>query len=284
MRLRPLLVLAATATLLLANSGTESLTPEGRAAFEKGNCNLCHTVPGIAEASRDESCRDCHLWIRATSADPSRRAKAMQYFPYWERYERNVASYLTVPSLAASMARLDPAWVDGYLEDPHDLRPRLGTLLFREQVVQKLVDVHLVLPMSLRYLREVRQCPAIQLDTLLDQFPSNARDDLLAPGIEQAREANAPACCHTAEARRAFHHHCLRSGATGLNRRDMTCRSAADHKHIHFVGHFRLSSIRYGLSRHMRGRSNGQPRGCRADNGLLQKLATASVGIIRISH
>lgn len=125
MRLRSLFVLAASTGLLLASTGGESLTTDGRAAFQKGNCNLCHTVPGIAEASRDESCRDCHLWIRATSSDPARRAKAMQYFPYWERYERNVASYLEVPSLDAAMARLDPEWVGTWLADPHDVRPNL---------------------------------------------------------------------------------------------------------------------------------------------------------------
>jgi cytochrome c2 len=59
------------------------------------------------------------------SADPEKRDKAMSYFPKWERYERNVSSYLAVPSLTAAMARLEPAWVASYLVDPHDLRPSM---------------------------------------------------------------------------------------------------------------------------------------------------------------
>jgi mono/diheme cytochrome c family protein len=79
----------------------------------------------VDAATRLDHCRDCHLWIKDVSASPRKRAKALAAFPLWERYERNVASYLEVPSLDAAMARLDPAWVRGYLLDPHDLRPNL---------------------------------------------------------------------------------------------------------------------------------------------------------------
>lgn len=95
---------------------------EGWAA---GGCALCHEVPGQAPAARQDSCADCHAWIRAVAASPAAREKAMAVFPLWERYERTTQSYLAVPSLAAAMARLDPAWVDGYLQDPHDLRPAM---------------------------------------------------------------------------------------------------------------------------------------------------------------
>ncbi len=95
------------------------------AAFVAGDCNLCHAVPGVEPAPRTTSCTGCHVWIRQVAASPAKRAKALEVFPQWERYERNVATYLEVPSLDAAMARLDPAWVRGFLADPHDLRPHL---------------------------------------------------------------------------------------------------------------------------------------------------------------
>ena len=94
-------------------------------ALSDGGCNLCHQVPGFAVAPRTDSCSGCHVWIRKIAADPNTRQKAMQVFPKWERYERNVATYMAVPDLNAAIARLDADWVRNYLEDPHDLRPSL---------------------------------------------------------------------------------------------------------------------------------------------------------------
>ena len=102
-----------------------SLTDVQRAAFEAGDCNRCHVVPDVPDASRVDSCTGCHVWIKGVSADPRKRARAMEIFPLWERYEKNVASYMQVPSLDAAMARVEPAWVATYLADPHDLRPNL---------------------------------------------------------------------------------------------------------------------------------------------------------------
>jgi len=96
-----------------------------REALEAGDCARCHHVPQVAPAGRLDSCQGCHVWIRDIAADPARRARALEVFPLWERYERNVASYLQVPSLEAAMARLDPDWVEGWLADPHDVRPNL---------------------------------------------------------------------------------------------------------------------------------------------------------------
>lgn len=71
------------------------------------------------------SCTGCHVWIREVAGDPGRREKAMAVFPHWARYEKNVASYMQVPSLAAAMVRLDPEAVEAWLADPHDVRPGL---------------------------------------------------------------------------------------------------------------------------------------------------------------
>jgi mono/diheme cytochrome c family protein len=93
--------------------------------MKRGSCDVCHEVPGLPEASRTDSCHSCHVWIHEVSAKPSARKKAMAIFPHWERYERNVVSYMEVPSLASARARLEPGWVATWLADPHDLRPGL---------------------------------------------------------------------------------------------------------------------------------------------------------------
>lgn len=111
-----------------------------RAALEAGDCNRCHTVPQVADASRVDSCRGCHIWIKGVAANPAKREKAMQIFPLWERYEKNVASYLEVPSLDAAMARLEPDWVRAYLKDPHDLRPNLPESMPRFALSDAQVD------------------------------------------------------------------------------------------------------------------------------------------------
>ncbi len=114
------------ATLIpLAAAAPESHTMNEPAveAFRKGDCSSCHQVPGLPAAGRLESCSECHAWIRRIATVPEARTKAMEIFPHWERYERNVASYLAVPDLSAAMARLDPQWVTSWLADPHDLRP-----------------------------------------------------------------------------------------------------------------------------------------------------------------
>lgn len=126
------------------------------AAFVAGDCNRCHTVPGVADATRVDSCTGCHVWIRAVAADPAKREKAMAVFPLWERYERNVATYLEVPSLDAAMARLEPEWVRAYLHDPYDLRPGLPETMPRfaltdaqiEAIVQGFQAARVQVPVS----------------------------------------------------------------------------------------------------------------------------------------
>lgn len=144
-------VLAAAAGALLAAAVASSRPAEGAdpapdarivAAFAAGDCNRCHEVPvsGVPTAARIDSCKDCHVWIKAVSADPAKHEKAMGVFPLWPRYEKNVKTYLETPQLDAAMARLDPEWVRGYLKDPHDLRPNLGEAMPRFALTDDQID------------------------------------------------------------------------------------------------------------------------------------------------
>lgn len=112
------------------------------AAFAAGDCARCHDVPvaGVSKATRLDSCKDCHIWIRDVSADPVKRAKAVEVFPLWPRYEKNVRTYLKSPPLDAAMARLDPEWVRSYLQDPHDLRPNLPETMPRFALDAERID------------------------------------------------------------------------------------------------------------------------------------------------
>jgi mono/diheme cytochrome c family protein len=117
---------------LLAPGPAEAVPDAAVSAFRRGDCHRCHAVtPGIEAAPRSESCTTCHLWIRGVAADPVKREKALALFPLWPRYERTVATYLDVPGLEAAMARVDPAWIERYLADPHDLRPGLSETMPR---------------------------------------------------------------------------------------------------------------------------------------------------------
>lgn len=123
MRSLPLFLIAAGCSS--APAEPVALAPATVEALREGDCNLCHAVPQVETPARDVSCTGCHKWIRGVSQDEARRAVALRTFPHWERYERNVQTYMTVPSLEAAMARLEPGWVETWLQDPHDLRPRL---------------------------------------------------------------------------------------------------------------------------------------------------------------
>jgi mono/diheme cytochrome c family protein len=141
-------VVAVIAGAVAATAPSPSLadapTPDARiaSAFAAGDCARCHEVPvaGVVVAARLDNCKSCHIWIREVSADPVKRAKAVQVFPMWPRYEKTVRTYLKTPPLDAAMARLDPEWVRTYLQDPHDLRPNLPETMPRFALGDDAID------------------------------------------------------------------------------------------------------------------------------------------------
>ncbi len=98
---------------------------DGHAVATEAQCAACHLVPEVAAPPRTANCTTCHQWVRTVVANPGAREKAMTVFPNWARYETSVQSYFAVPHLGASFARLDPAWLRGYLANPWDLRPAM---------------------------------------------------------------------------------------------------------------------------------------------------------------
>lgn len=105
-----------------AGSPAAAPPPAAAAALAAGDCVRCHAHPALAPVAVDQSCADCHAFVRDTAADPARSAAAREVFPLWDRYVASVQSYLAVPDLQAA-SRLDAGALAAWLGDPHDLRP-----------------------------------------------------------------------------------------------------------------------------------------------------------------
>lgn len=112
-------------------SGEAGAAHPGLTVLRSADCAVCHVVPDVPTPPRTASCVGCHAWVKGVAANPKARAVALQAFPKWERYERNVRSYAEVPDLGVAAARLDPAWWARYLRDPHDLRPAMDETMVR---------------------------------------------------------------------------------------------------------------------------------------------------------
>ncbi len=112
----------------------------GMIAAVNADCAMCHALPDVAPPPRTANCVSCHQWVRAVSANPAARAKALTFFPKWERYERNVKTYFAVPDLSVGFARLDPAWIRTYLRDPYDLRPAMPETMVRVGLSSERID------------------------------------------------------------------------------------------------------------------------------------------------
>jgi mono/diheme cytochrome c family protein len=94
-------------------------------AMDRLGCAQCHAVPGLPPAAPRTTCAGCHQQTAAILRDPARAALAEEETPGWTAAARRVRSFQAVPSLEAAFVRLDADWVDAWLQDPHDLRPRL---------------------------------------------------------------------------------------------------------------------------------------------------------------
>lgn len=111
----------------------------GAALLTSHECARCHTGRGIAALAPlpvGQSCRGCHVWIHEASADPVENAAQRARYPLWDRYDSRVKDFVSVPDLAASGARLDPAWVARYVRAPHKVRPGLREEMIRTTLTE----------------------------------------------------------------------------------------------------------------------------------------------------
>ncbi|MEZ4246821.1 MAG: cytochrome c [Polyangiales bacterium] len=124
-----------------ASARTEALA-EGRAAIERHECNRCHTFAAegdadhVPPAGRADHCTSCHQWIKGMA--PGNRHYDLLSSRYGEaivqRYQRNIDHYQEAPDLTGVARRLDPRWIDTFLQQPTDLRPAMEETMPRLQL------------------------------------------------------------------------------------------------------------------------------------------------------
>ena len=84
---------------------------DGRALFTRFGCPSCHGLPGVTIAAGSD-CVGCHQRVVARGQSGLGRAPT-------------VSHYLETPSLTHVTRRLRRDYLIDYLQDPHDIRPRL---------------------------------------------------------------------------------------------------------------------------------------------------------------
>ena len=99
----------------------------GTEALERNECSRCHEIDEVEPAGRSDHCVNCHVWLEGL--EPGHRHYEMLSSRYGEpilqRYQRNIFHYREVPELSGVARRLDPRWIDTFLQEPWDLRPAL---------------------------------------------------------------------------------------------------------------------------------------------------------------
>ena len=146
-----------------------------------------------------------------------------------------------------------------------DLDSSIDAFLFGKNRVNELVDGDLVMIVGFGHLGEIGECSTVEFDGLLDQFPTNAGDDLLSPGVEQAGITHSADGGHAAELAAAFQQKCFGSGAPGLDSGDGAGGASSDDYDIDVRGQVggeffwfaaNVGAIATG-ERDMRGAGNG---------------------------
>jgi cbb3-type cytochrome oxidase cytochrome c subunit len=147
------------------------------------DCNRCHTIDAVEAAARPAHCVSCHHWLRGLRPeDRQYQTIASRYGEeIIQRYQRNIEHYQEVPDLTGIGHRLRPAWIQGFLRAPHDLRPSMDETMVRVRMSED--DVRAIV----RYFSAVAEVgdpygegPAVVPGPTLER-PSDAR-------IEEGRQ------------------------------------------------------------------------------------------------
>ena len=87
----------------------------------------------LAAAARPAHCISCHHWMHGLGPDDHAYITIAERFggATIERYQRNIEHYQIAPDLTAIARRLDPAWIQSWLEAPTDLRPSMDETMVR---------------------------------------------------------------------------------------------------------------------------------------------------------
>jgi len=100
-----------------------ALVAEGRRLALRFECARCHEIDGIAPPASSQDCLGCHRSIHAGTFRADRADL--------DRWRTNLVDLIDTPSLRALGTRIGRAWIEDFLQHPHDLRPHLRATMPR---------------------------------------------------------------------------------------------------------------------------------------------------------
>ncbi len=112
-----------------AGEAEAALVAAGAQAMEKFECNRCHDGAGLEAAPVDQHCVHCHQEIEAGTYDAKPELL--------EKWRAQIVHLKNVPTLEATDARFKRSWIEGFLREPHDVRPGIGAMMPRLQMSEE---------------------------------------------------------------------------------------------------------------------------------------------------
>lgn len=103
-----------------------ALIAKGKARMEHFQCNRCHDGSGLETPPQDKHCVHCHQAIEAETY------KAAPHLI--QKWKAHITHLIEVPTLDHAQSRLRRDWMIKFLQQPHDLRPRLEEMMPRLDV------------------------------------------------------------------------------------------------------------------------------------------------------
>lgn len=97
----------------------------GRALATRFECNRCHVISDLPTIPQEKHCVGCHTAIFAGELDAEYGAEVTA------GWRKHITHLTLVPTLTGAARRLRREWLVAYLREPHDLRPRLNSMMPR---------------------------------------------------------------------------------------------------------------------------------------------------------
>lgn len=95
----------------------------GKAFVAQFQCNRCHDGTGLETPPREKHCVNCHRDIFSGAYKEDERLL--------KKWRGHIKHLTITPSLGQMSGRFQPEWLTQFLQNPHDLRPRLGAQMPR---------------------------------------------------------------------------------------------------------------------------------------------------------
>lgn len=104
-------------------AASEARVRRGAKLVGEFQCNRCHVIEDVEPVRQAKNCVTCHQAIRDGSFDAPDDVL--------EEWQHHIVHLRHVPSLIDAGRRFRRDWLVGFLQEPHDLRPRMGATMPR---------------------------------------------------------------------------------------------------------------------------------------------------------